>query len=80
LYTVSSAKRASDCVTQGPFGEPVRFLDTEFRRIQRRTRVGTLHVDVLAGLSLLEGGDVWLLVYAGGAILAETDPDWKEYC
>jgi len=99
-----------ELAAQRDAARPVRFLDTELRRIQRRARVGTRHVDVLAEIPLLEEGDVWLLVHVevqsrkdpdfphrmwvyhyrtydlyrrpvvSLAILADSDPDWKENC
>ncbi len=53
---------------------PIRFLEQELRRLQRRAKVGKRTVDVLAELPLLEGGETWLLLHI--EVQSSKDPDF----
>lgn len=52
---------------------PIRFLEQELRRIQRRAKIGRRAVDILAELPLRGGGEMWLLVHI--EVQSRKDPE-----
>jgi hypothetical protein len=60
--------------SQADPSRPIRLLEQELRRIQRRAKVGKRLVDVLVELPLLEGGEAWLLVHV--EVQGRKDPEF----